>query len=174
MNTTLDRLACGGLLVGAIFGLAGTLFASPIPRALFWTIDGAALVMATAVLAVRFLRRSDLAAAGFLVFCMGQAIVLSTAASPILPSATIYATGIACWAIGLTMISSAYVFAQWVRIVGFVSAVSFALTSLLIQSGAGLTAVSFPLPFLAYPILALTLVGWALTIWKTADHEARP
>ena len=171
MQSTLDRLACIGLVVGAICGLAGTLIGSPIPRAILWTVDGAALVMATALLTIRYFRlRRDLVAAGFLVFAVGQAIVLSTAGQLVLPAAPIFATGAACWAVGLAMISAGEEFPIWVRIVGFVASVLFAITSLMIQAGTGLTAVSIPLPFFAYPVLVLTFVGWIVSIgWPTTS-----
>ncbi len=167
MQTTFDQLACLGLVVGAICGLAGTLITAPVPRAIFWTVDGTALVMASAMLTVRYFRlRRDLVAAGFLIFAFGQAIVLSTAGQLVLPAATVFAAGAACWAVGLVLISVDEEFPLWVRIVGFVSSVLFAITALMIQGGMGLTAVSIPLPFLAYPVLVLTFVGWIVTIMR--------
>jgi len=41
-NRTLDYIAAGGLLVGAVFGLSGTLVASPTLQASLWAIDSVA------------------------------------------------------------------------------------------------------------------------------------
>lgn len=73
-NRTLSRVAAAGLLVGAVFGLAGTLVASPGLQASQWAVDGVALVIATSLLTLKYLRAgSDLLCAGFLVFAIGRA-----------------------------------------------------------------------------------------------------
>jgi hypothetical protein len=50
MSTTsgrnLDRIAAVGLIVGAMFGLAGTLVGSPDLQAILWAIDSVGLVFA--------------------------------------------------------------------------------------------------------------------------------
>jgi len=60
MNTpthrSLEILAAIGLGIGAVFGLAGTLVSEDSVRQLFWAIDGVALVVAAALLTLRFLR----------------------------------------------------------------------------------------------------------------------
>jgi hypothetical protein len=52
-------------------------------RAACWGIDGVGLVVAASILVLRFLRKgNDYVAAGFLVFAIGEGIILSgTAAS---------------------------------------------------------------------------------------------
>jgi hypothetical protein len=75
---TLDFVAAAGLALGAVFGLAGTLVASPHLRATLWAIDGAGLVVAAALLALKFLRKGqDCVAAGFLVFAIAESVILS-------------------------------------------------------------------------------------------------
>jgi hypothetical protein len=65
---SLDRIAAVGLLVGAGFGLAGTLVASPHLQASLWAIDSVGLVITTCLLALRSFRAgADLMAAGFLL-----------------------------------------------------------------------------------------------------------
>ena len=95
------------LVLGALLGIAGT-FAPPSLRGLAWGIDGAALVTAGALLVVHYLRRSqDLLASGFLVFTVGQALVLSGAAMSLEASAPSFAAGAALRAVSLGMISTA-------------------------------------------------------------------
>ena len=72
MNASKDRalalLAVFGLSLGAVFGMAGTFATRPSLQASLWAIDGAGLVMATALLSLRFFRKGcDCVAAGFLV-----------------------------------------------------------------------------------------------------------
>ena len=164
-SRALDRIAAIGLLVGAGFGLAGTFAGSPRLQAGLWAIDSVGLVTATALLAIRYFRAgADLVAAGFLVFALGEAVLLSgTAAGPSgsLPS---FAAGTALWAAGLLLVSAPPALALWVRLVGALAAGLFAVTSGRIFAGEALLPTSSPLPFLAYPVLVLTLLGWAWTL----------
>lgn len=158
----LNMLASAGLAVGGAAGMAGTFLEPPL-RGILWTIDGSALVMASAILAALFLRaKQDLAAAGFLAFAIGQGLVISTAGQDVVVGAPVFGAGAALWAAGLAMISGSAVFPLVVRLVGLVAAALFAVTAFQIMSGAGVTALTQPLPAFAFPVLILTLVGW---IW---------
>lgn len=164
----LGRLACLGLVLGAVFGMAGTMVASATLRGVFWDIDGAALVMAASILTVRYLRRgNDLVAAGFLVFAIGEGIILSSAGAALTESGPPFAAGTALWATALLLISIPGTFTLPARLLGLVAAALFAATSLLILSGTGLTPVSSPFPFFAYPFLVLTFIGWIWTLWRS-------
>ena len=65
-RSPLDVIAAVGLAVGGAFGMAGTFVPQDALRQELWAIDGAALVVATALLTVKFgqaglrLRRSRL------------------------------------------------------------------------------------------------------------------
>jgi hypothetical protein len=69
MNDRQTRiLASGGLATGGLLGMAGAFAPSAGLRGLAWGIDGIALVMASALLAIHFFRQGqDLVASGFLV-----------------------------------------------------------------------------------------------------------
>jgi hypothetical protein len=56
----------------------------------------------------------------------------------------------------------------WVRGVGFVASLLFALVALQVFMGRELTPLSQPLPFFAYPFLAATLFGWAWAHMRNA------
>lgn len=151
-----------GLVVGAILGVAGTFTASTSLRGLLWGIDGVALVVAGALLAVYHLgRNNDLVAAGFLVFVAGQSLVLSTAAIPLDSGAPVFAAGVSLWAASLVLISIPAVMPLWLRVVAIVAAVLFSVVAVRIFLGQPLDALSRPLPFFAYPFLAATMFGWA-------------
>lgn len=150
------------LVVGALLGLAGSLAPSPALRGLAWGIDGIALVVAAAILAVHFLGRGNqLLAAGFLVFIAGQALVLSGSAMSLEASAPFFAAGAGLWAAALILISTPDVMPRPVRALGALAALLFAATALQVFVGRNLTPLSEPLPFLAYPVFVLTLFGWA-------------
>ena len=164
-------VASVGLAVGAVFGMAGTFAPSPSLRGLAWGIDGVALVMASALLTIWFYRKGqDLAATGFLVFVVGQGIVLSSAAMDLPASTPSFGAGASLWALALTLISASAVFPWLVRGLGFFAAVLFAVTALQILAGGQVTPTTSPLPFHAYPVFVATMAGW---IWALAGR-ARP
>jgi hypothetical protein len=150
------------LVAGALLGLAGSFAPSPAWRGLAWGIDGIALVVAAALLAVHFLGRGNQAlAAGFLVFIAGQALVLSGSAMSLEASAPSFAAGAGLWSAALILISAPDFMPRPVRALGGLAALLLGATSLQVFFGRNLTPLSEPLPFLAYPVFVLTLFGWA-------------
>jgi hypothetical protein len=160
-------LASVGLAVGGVFGMAGTFASSASLRGLAWGIDGVGLVMASAVLTLVFFRRGqDLAASGFLVFAIGEAIILSGAATDLAASVPSFGAGISLWALALVLVSVPRVFPVPVRLLGLAAAILFAFTAVAIFAGLQVTPTTAPLPFYAYPVLVATLVGWIWTLLK--------
>ena len=156
-----------GLAVGAILGMAGTFAPSPTLRGLAWGLDGVGLVMAGALLTVAFSRVGrDLAGAGFFVFTIGQALILSTAAMDLGAGIPAFGAGLALWAAGLVLVGVSGVFPIAVRALGFAAAVLFGVTALQIFAGALITPTSSPLPFYAYPVFVATLASWILALWR--------
>jgi hypothetical protein len=164
---TLDRIAAAGLLVGAVFGLAGTLVRSPELQASLWAIDSVGLVIASGLLTLKYLRAgAELVAAGFLVFAIGEGVLLSGTAAGPTGSIPAFAAGTALWAAALALISAPPHFARWLRLIGAVGAVLFTVTAGRIYAGEMLTPTDTPLPFFAYPFLVATLLGWAWTVLR--------
>jgi hypothetical protein len=158
-------LAATGLAVGGVFGMAGTFTPSASLRGLAWGIDSVALVMAAALLTLIFYREEqDLVASGFLVFAIGEAIILSTAAMDFAASVPSFGAGIGLWALALLLISIPRVLPLALRILGVLAALLFGVTALRIFAGVHVTPITSPLPFYAYPLLVATLVGWIWTL----------
>lgn len=158
----LPRIASAGLVIGALLGLAGTFVPSDSVRGLAWGLDGVALVVAAALLTIHHVRRgNDLAAGGFLVFAVGQGLVVSSAAMDLAASTPSFGAGAGLWAASLAIVSSGRIMPLWVRGAGLIAAILFAVVALQIFSGTELTPLSAPLPFFAYPFLVATLLGWA-------------
>jgi hypothetical protein len=176
MTTTLNRLAVFGLILGAVCGLAGTVVEEAALRSVLWGIDGAGLVMAACLLALKYLRRAnDLVAAGFLVFAVGQGVLMSGAGATLAGSLPSFAAGTGLWATALLLVSIPGEFALPVRALGVVSAILFATTALRILSGAALSPLSAPLPSFAYPFLVLTFIGWGWTLLReSVAHGSVP
>jgi hypothetical protein len=163
----LDRIAASGLLVGAGFGLAGTLVKSPHLQASLWAIDSVGLVIASSLLALKYVRAGeDLVAGGFLVFAIGEGVLLSGTAAGPSGSVPAFAAGTALWAAALALVSAPRLMPIWLRMLGAIAACLFALTSACIYAGEELLPTSAPLPFFAYPFLVATLLGWAWTLMK--------
>ncbi|HVU15287.1 MAG TPA: hypothetical protein VHD32_00065 [Candidatus Didemnitutus sp.] len=168
MNTesndrSIRLLAAAGLAVGSLLGLAGSFVPTEGVRGLAWGIDGTALIVASALLALHFFRRGqDIVAAGFIVFAVGEGIIVSGSAMNLLASAPSFGAGAGLWAAALALISVPRVFPVWNRFAGLLAAVLFAVTAVQILSGVPLHAKSQPLPFFAYPVFVATMCGW---IW---------
>jgi hypothetical protein len=162
IDTRLRLIAAIALVIGAVLGMAGTFAPSASLRGLAWGVDGTALVLATALLTVHHFRRgNDVVAAGYLVFVVGEGLILSGAAMDLADSAPSFAAGVALWATSLTLVSAPGTMPAVVRGLGFISSLLFAVVAVQMFSGRALTPLSQPLPFFAYPFLAATLFGWA-------------
>jgi len=165
MKKPLRVVVLSGLVLGAVLGMAGTVVSSDVLRAELWAIDSTALVVATVVLALYFFRQGcDGIAAGFLVYAIGEAVMLGGTANAVAASVPAFAAGTALWAAGLALTSLPPVMPIWSRAAGAAAAILFGFTSLRIFAGTLLTPLSRPFPYFAYPFLVLTFAGW---FWKT-------
>jgi hypothetical protein len=163
-----------GLGVGGALGMAGTFAPSAPLRGLAWGIDGIALVMACVLLTLRFFRLGqDIVAAGFLVFAIGESLLVSGAAMDLVASAPSFGSGVGLWAVGLMLISVPRVFPVMVRVLGLVASILFAVTACRLLAGAKINPLSQPLPFFAYPVLVATFFGWIVTLLKNLATIAR-
>jgi hypothetical protein len=166
-DRVLNRIAALGLFVGAAFGLAGTLVGSADVQACLWAIDSVGLVIATSLLALKFFRTgADVVAGGFLVFAIGEGVLLSGTAAGPGGSVPAFAAGTALWAAALALISAPRLLPTWMRLTGAVAACLFAVTSARIYAGEALLPTSSPLPFVGYPFLVATLLGWAWMLMR--------
>jgi len=142
--------------------MAGSFAPTAELRGLAWGVDGIALIVASALLAVHHVRRGDeLLAAGFLVFLAGETLIVSGSAMELSASAPSFAAGAGLWSAALALVSASTIMPRFVRVTGAIAATLLAGTAARIFGGAGLTPLSQPVPFFAYPFLAVTLLGWA-------------
>lgn len=158
-----------GLVAGAVLGMLGTVVYSPNLRALLWTIDGAGLISATCLLAIRALRQGDdCVAAGFLVYALGEAVMSIGNTGGIFGSMPSFQAGAALWAAGLLLTASPKVFPRVIRMSSIVAAVLFGIVSVRIALGEEILPTSRPLPLFGYPFLVLTFAGW---FWHVAKRH---
>ena len=162
-------VAAAALVIGALLGMVGTFVTSAEIRSLSWGIDGTLLVVGSALLAVHHFRLGhELLAAGFLVFLAGETLIVSGSAMDLTTSAPTFAAGAGLWSAGMLLVSASPIQPMFVRVTGVIAAILLGASAVMIFCGASLTPLSQPLPFFAYPFLALTLFGWA---WA---HLKRP
>jgi len=130
--------------------------------------------MAASLLALKFFRRgNDWVAAGFLVFAIGEAAMLSGQGAGLRESIPAFAAGTVLWATALLLISVPKEFAFWVRLAGVVAAILFAITATSTFAGHPLSPLSTPLPFFGYPFLVLAFIGWIWTLLRE-NRAAKP
>jgi hypothetical protein len=167
MKNPLNRVACFGLALGGIFGMAGSMVAAANLRAAFWALDAVGLVVAASILALSYFRQEKLAiAAGFLVFSIGEGVMLSGTAASLEASVPAFAAGTALWSAALLLTCLPKEFVLWTRLAGLIAAILFAVTAGQIFWGVALTPLTRPLPFFGYPFLVLTFAGWIWTLLK--------
>lgn len=147
--------------------MLGTMVTSQHLRAAFWALDSTGLIVATSLLTLAYFRKDhDGVAAGFLVFAIGEAVILSGTALTLAESVPSFAAGTALWCASLLLTNVPKEFAAWIRVTGVIAAVLFGSTSLRIFCGEQLLPIESPLPFFAYPFLVLTFAGWIWTVLK--------
>jgi len=173
MDRPINTIAIVGLALGGALGMAGAMVTQQNVQAMLWAVDGAGLVMAAALLATKYFRTgNDVVAGGFLVFAIGEGVImLSAPAAGLAGSIPAFAAGAALWGTALLLISVPKLFAMPIRILGVVSAVLFIVTATRIFWGEPLQPTSKPLPTFAYPLLVATFAGWIWTLWREAEGK---
>ena len=168
MNERVFRVtASGGLLIGGILGMAGSFAPTASLRSLAWFIDGLGLILATCLLTIYYFRKGlDITAAGFLVFAIGESLVLSSSGIDFENHISTFGAGTGLWAVALAVISSQKTFPIFIRCAGFIAALMFTVVAVQIYTDHPVNALTKPLPFYAYPIFVITIFGWAWTLLR--------
>lgn len=173
MTANLRILAVAGLIAGGVLGMIGSIVSAADVRAVCWAIDGVGVIIATTILALTFVRSGRLEiAAGFLIYAIGESVMLGGTAMSLQESIPAFAAGTALWSAGLTLTCVPRVFAGWTRVAGLISAVLFGIVSLSIFRGLPLTPIARPLPFFGYPFLVITFIGWIVAILQAEPAGA--
>ena len=157
-----------GLFIGGLFGMAGSFVSSNSIRCLAWGLDGVGLIVACALLTVYYFRKGyDTLAAGFLIFAIGEGLILSGNSTDLNENVSSFSAGTSLWAASLVLISFQNVFPTLIRLTGFISAALFSVVSVQIYTGSSINGLTQPLPFYAYPFFAATIFGWGWILLRT-------
>ena len=136
--------------------------------ALPWGLDGVGLVVASTLLTFYYFRKGyDILAAGFLIFAIGEGLILSSNAADLNQNVSSFCAGASLWAASLALISFQNVFPKLIRLTGFIAAALFSVVSVQILTGSSINALTQPLPFYAYPFFAATIFGWGWILLRT-------
>ncbi|HEX3986171.1 MAG TPA: hypothetical protein VHX13_06105 [Acidobacteriaceae bacterium] len=161
MKRPLNAVVIVGLMLGGILGMAGTFVGDPRLRTVFWGIDGLGLIVATAILSLKNFRSgNDAVAAGFLLFCIGESVMLGGTPQTLEAMVPSFAAGVALWAAALLMTGIPPRFALWARVASVIAAIVFLITFGEILWGVRILPTAFPLPGLGFPFLVLAFCGW--------------
>lgn len=154
-------IASVGLFTGGLFGMIGCFVSSSAFRGLSWGLDGVALIVACALLTVYYFKKgNDTIAAGFLVFSIGEGLILSGNTANLNENVQSFCAGTGLWAASLVLISLPKFFPLLLRVTGLIAAALFIVMSVQIYMGNSINGLSKPLPFYAYPFFAATIFGW--------------
>ena len=166
MNERLTKITASiGLFIGGIFGTIGSFVTSASFRNLAWSIDGVGLILASALLTIYYFRKGlDATASGFLIFAIGEGLILSSSGMDLDSNVSSFGAGTSLWATSLFIISFQKVYPFFIRCTGLLSAILFSVTAVQIYTAQPLNALTKPLPFYAYPIFVITIFGWAWTL----------
>ena len=164
MKQQLNLIACLGLATGAIFGMSGSMVANPILQTVLYEISSIGLVIAFALLTIKFIReQKDFLAAGFLLFAIAEAVMTSGAALGQIGGQASFGAGIAFYVPALLLLSIPKGFPLWIRIAGIATTIPFAISASKIFLGEVLLSTS-SIVGAAYGLLVLTIIGWIITL----------
>ncbi len=168
MNERLTKITASiGLFIGGIFGMVGSFVPSDSLRSVAWGVDGVGLILATVVLTIFYFRKGlDITAAGFLIFAIGESLILSSSGIRLDENVSSFGAGCSLWATSLFVISSQKTYPIFIRCTGILAAVLFSVVAVQIFMDYPLDALTKPLPFFAYPIFVITIFGWVWTLLR--------
>ncbi len=157
----------GGLAVGAVLGFGGNFVEQGDVQSVMYGLSALGLILASVLLAVeQASARNRLAAAGFALLALGETRVLNPTDVP--GGEASFAAGVLLYVPGLLLIALSMWAPRWVRLVGGIAAVPFAVHSLGYLGGAAIDSTG-PLAGIGYALFTLTVVGWILTVLRSEN-----
>ncbi len=162
MNKKLNLIASVGLAIGAFFGMAGSIFTSPVLQILLYEISSVGLTAGSILLAVKFLQqKNDFLSSGFLLLAIAEAVMSAGAAAGQVDSQPSFAAGMALYVPAFLLIGFAKGFPVWTRVTIVTAAVPFLIAASIIFSGGQVLSTS-AFPGAGYGLLTVTIVGWII------------
>jgi hypothetical protein len=152
-------VVAAGFAVGALLGMGGNFLPAGPAQATAYGISSLGLILGSVLFAARFARQGrDVVAAGFAVFALAEAILISQGMAGDAGRAA-FATGVAIYALALPLVSLPAALPIWARLAGGLAAVPFAAHALLHWLGQAPDPAG-PLASVGYVLLTVAVVGW--------------
>lgn len=168
-DRTVAAMTVGGLATGAVLGLGGEQFPVGSAHVLMLLLSSVGLVVATALLAYRHLRRGRaLVGAGFGILTVAEMLMWSTG-GPLVGGHGSFAAAVAFYLPALLLISVPPVLPVWARAAGVLAAVPFGTLATIALAG-GTPAAA--LQDAGYALLTVALIGWALEVVRGSGPRA--
>ena len=164
-------LIVASLAVGAVLGFGGN-FLAGTAQIVAHGISSIGLVVATALLALSFLRRGrDAVAAGYVLLTIAEIVLWNNGREGEIAE-TSFATSVLFYAPALLLISLPPAFPVWSRVAGALSGLAFGAHGGLFLLGSPQPSDG-PLAGAGYALLTVALVGWIVaTLRPTAATGA--
>jgi hypothetical protein len=166
-----------GLAMGALFGVAGSFFTSPVLQIILYEISTVGLTAASALLCIKFLRqKNDLLASGFLLLAIAEAVMSAGATAGQVDGQPSFAAGMALYVPAFLIIGFTNGFPVWTRFTIVAAVIPFLIAASIIFSG-GLVLSTSAFPGAGYGFLTLTIIGWVIFLIRenknhlTANQE---
>lgn len=155
----------GGLVVGAVLGLGGNFVEHGDIRSVLYGLSALGLILASVLLAVEHASTGHRrAAAGFALVALGETRVLNPTDVP--GGEASFAVGVLLYVPGLLMIALSPWAPRWVRLIGAIAAIPFAVHSLIYLSGGAVDSTD-PIAGVGYALFTITIIGWILTVHRS-------
>jgi len=165
-NMSLNILAAGGLAIGAIFGIIGSLITAETTSGFLYEISSLGMTMGCVLLGIKHFRNgTDLVAAGFILLALAEGVMTTGTVLGPVGGQPAFGAGMALYVPALLLISLPQHYAMAFRVTGFLACVPFGIAAARIFLGHEVLP-STPLPDTGYGLLTLTFVGWIIALFK--------
>ena len=169
MKSNLNRIASAGLLAGALFGIAGSIFTSPVAQIILYEISSVGLIAGCALLTIKFIiEKNEFIASGFLILAIAEAVMSGGTASGQIAGQPSFAAGMALYVPGFIMIGFSKGFQLWSRITIIAASIPFLIAASIIFSGGQVLSTS-PLPGAGYTLFSITIIGWVIFLFRQSN-----
>ena len=170
MKSNLNRIASAGLLAGALFGIAGSIFTSPVAQIILYEISSVGLIAGCALLTIKFIiKKNEFIASGFLILAIAEAVMSGGTASGQIAGQPSFAAGMALYVPGFIMIGFSKGFQLWSRITIIAASIPFLIAASIIFSGGQVLSTS-PLPGAGYTLFSITIIGWVIFLFRQSNN----
>lgn len=170
MNNKLNIIASVGLACGAVFGIAGSIFTSPVLQISLYEISSVGLTAGCILLFVKFLQlKNEFLSSGFLLLAIAEAVMSGGNAMDQISAQPAFSAGMALYVPAFLFIGFAKGFPLWTRFTIVAASVPFLIAASKIFLGGQVLSTS-PLPGAGYGLFTLSIIGWVIYLLREKNN----